>query len=141
MAHTTASLEVPATADQVWQLIGGFNSLPDWLPLIAVSELSEDGRLRHLKTADGQTIVERLEAFDDKSRTYSYSIVDAPFPITGYLATIGVEEIAGMATSLVTWSGSFSPVGVSDEDIAQLFHGIYAEGLAALRQTILSRVG
>jgi len=30
---------------------------------------------------------------------------------------------------------------VSDEDIVQLFHGIYAEGLAALRQTILSRVG
>lgn len=56
MAQTSASLEVPATADRVWQLIGGFNSLPDWLPLIPGSELSEGARVRHLKTADGQVI-------------------------------------------------------------------------------------
>lgn len=32
MATASAFIDIPATADQVWQLIGGFNSLPDWLP-------------------------------------------------------------------------------------------------------------
>jgi len=68
MAHTTASLEVQAIADRVWRLIGGFNSFPDWLPLIAGSEMTEGGRVRHLKTADGHKIVERLQAFDEKAR-------------------------------------------------------------------------
>ncbi|MFM0168651.1 SRPBCC family protein [Paraburkholderia sediminicola] len=138
MAHTSASLEVPATADRVWQLIGGFNSLPDWLPLIPGSELSEGGRVRHLKTADGHVIVERLEAFDEKARSYSYSIIEAPFPASDYLATISVREVAGSASSRVTWSGGFSPVGVSDEEVVQLFHGIYEEGLRALKESLES---
>jgi hypothetical protein len=138
MGHTTASLEVPVTADRVWQLIGGFNSLPDWLPLIPVSELSEGGRVRHLKTADGHAIIERLEAFDEKARAYSYSILEAPFPASDYLATISLQEVAGRASSLVTWSGSFSPVGISDEEGVQLFHGIYEEGLMALKETLQS---
>ena len=32
MAHTTTSIDIAATPAQVWQLIGGFNALPDWLP-------------------------------------------------------------------------------------------------------------
>ncbi len=138
MAHTSASLEVPATADQVWQLIAGFNSLPDWLPLIASSELTDGGRVRNLKTADGHAIVERLQTFDEATRSYSYSFVSAPFPVTGYLATISVQDIADKAASLVTWSGSFSPVNVTDEEAVQLFRGIYEDGLTALKESILS---
>ncbi|MER5198930.1 hypothetical protein ACWD3J_39365 [Streptomyces sp. NPDC002755] len=37
--------------------------------------------------------------------------------------------------SLVEWSGSFTPVGVSDADAEELFHGIYDDGLAALLQS------
>lgn len=29
MPSTSASIEVPVSATQVWQLIGGFNTLPD----------------------------------------------------------------------------------------------------------------
>ncbi|QQC65866.1 SRPBCC family protein [Paraburkholderia ginsengisoli] len=138
MPSTSASIEVPASASQVWQLIGGFNSLPDWLPFIPHSELSEGGRVRTLKTADGHTIVERLEAFDEKARSYSYSIVDAPFPAKDYLATLSVNDAGGNASSVVTWSGNFTPVGVSDEEVTQLFQGIYAGGLAALKETLAS---
>ena len=56
------SIDIAAPLDQVWQLIGGFNSLPNWLPYIPKSELSEGSRVRHLANRDGQTIVERLEA-------------------------------------------------------------------------------
>ena len=91
MAQASASIEIPASPNEVWQLIGGFNSLPDWLPYILRSELSEGGRVRHLATSTGETIIERLERFNNTARTYSYSILKAPFKITNYLATIRVE--------------------------------------------------
>ena len=80
LAEASASIDVSASADQVWQLIGGFGSLPDWLPYIPKSELSAGGRVRHLANLRGDTIVERLEVFDDGARSYSYSILQAPSP-------------------------------------------------------------
>lgn len=136
MATTTASLDVPASPDHVWQLIGGFDSLPDWLPYIPTSELSDGGRVRRLRNEDGGVIVERLEAFDNKARTYSYSILQAPFPVTGYLSTLTVHEIPGQDTARVEWSGTFTPDGISDDEAGALFHGIYADGLAALNHTL-----
>ncbi|MEX7524243.1 SRPBCC family protein, partial [Acinetobacter baumannii] len=53
MANAIATLEIPASPEQVWQLIGGFDSLPDWLPFVAKSELSEGARVRSLILADG----------------------------------------------------------------------------------------
>ena len=91
MATASAFIDIPASADQVWQLIGGFNSLPEWLPFIPKSELSEGGRVRSLQTADGAVVIERLQAFDNAAKSYSYSILQAPFPATEYLATIKVE--------------------------------------------------
>jgi len=131
MATASATIDIPASADQVWQLIGGFNTLPDWLPFIPNSELSEGGRVRILQTADGGVVIERLQAFDNTARTYSYSIEQAPFPATDYLATIKVEAQGQGAR--VTWSGRFNAKGVSDEEVVALFSGIYQGGLEALR--------
>lgn len=130
MATASAVIDIPASAEQVWQLIGGFNSLPEWLPFISKSELSEGGRVRSLQTVDGAVVVERLQAFDNGEKTYSYSILQAPFPATDYLATISVEAQGQGAR--VTWSGRFTAKGVSDEEVVALFTGIYEDGLEAL---------
>ena len=92
--------------------------------------------MRHLANPAGEAIIERLEKYDHAGRSYSYSILQAPFPATGYLSTIKVDAIDGGAGSRVTWSGQFTPVGVSDDEIAALFHGIYTDGLSALQQTL-----
>ncbi len=134
MAHTTVSIKISALPERVWQLIGGFDSLPDWLPYIPSSKVSEGGRVRHLANPDGDAIVERLEVFNDKERYYTYSIMKAPFPVTDYLSTIHVKEDTDGKSSIVEWSGSFTPVGVSDQTAIDLFHGIYKDGLEALKQ-------
>jgi hypothetical protein len=131
MATASATIDIPASADQVWQLIGGFDSLPDWLPFIVKSELSEGGRVRSLQTADGAVVVERLQAFDNGAKNYSYSIEEAPFPATDYLATLQVEAQGQGAR--VTWSGRFTAKGVTDAEVEALFDGIYKGGLEALR--------
>jgi len=131
MPSASATVHIPAPAEQVWQLIGGFDSLPDWLPFIARSELSERGRVRTLQTDDGAVIVERLQHYDNAARTLSYSIDQGPFPASDYLATLRVE--ASGQGAQVTWFGQFQGVGVSDEEISALFQGVYEGGLAALR--------
>lgn len=137
MAHTSTSIKISASPEKVWQLIGGFDSLPDWLPYIPSSEVTEGGRVRHLANPDGDTIVERLVAFNEKERYYTYAILKAPFPVTKYESTLQVKEDADGKSSLIEWSGSFTPVGVSDQEAIDLFHGIYRDGLEALQQAFL----
>jgi hypothetical protein len=59
MAQASASIDIPASPSEVWQLIGGFNSLPDWLGYIPKSELSEGGRVRHLANPKGDQLLVR----------------------------------------------------------------------------------
>src|ERR1700742_3250866 len=116
MAKASSSAELPVPADEVWNLIGGFGSLPDWLPYIPKSELHEGGRTRHLANPDGSTILERLMAFDERGRSYTYHILEAPFPVTDYYSTLKVIAINGGKASRVEWSGEFTPKGVTDEE-------------------------
>jgi len=132
MATASANIRVPVSADKVWQLVGGFLTLNEWLPMIASSESLEGGRVRKLTTADGAVIVERLQTYDNANRTYSYSIDTGPFPATNYLATLQVSA-AGEQETVITWSGSFTPDGVSDAEVEALFQGVYDGGLEALK--------
>jgi hypothetical protein len=138
MAQAAASIDLPVPADEVWALIGGFGSLPDWLPYIPRSELSEGGRVRRLANPDGAVIVERLITFDHVGRSYSYAILEAPFPVTNYLSKLEVKEAAGGNGSRVEWSGQFTPNGVSDDQASLLFRGIYQDGLKALAERLAS---
>jgi len=131
-AHASASIDIQAPPETIWKLIGGFGSLQDLLPYIPKSELSEGGRVRRLADPNGHAIVERLEAFNDDSRSYSYSILQAPFPVTGYLSTLRVLATDGGNCSRVEWSGQFVPKGVSDQEASRLFQGIFEDGLKAL---------
>ncbi|WP_176508071.1 MULTISPECIES: SRPBCC family protein [Pseudomonas] len=134
MATAYASLQTLHSPDHVWALIGGFDSLPDWLPFIPESLSSEGGRVRSLKDPDGNSIVERLMAFDEQQRSYSYAILTSPFPVAGYLSTLRVK--ADGQGSLIEWFGEFTPVGVSDAEAQALFKGIYEGGLEALAKTL-----
>ena len=65
MASVSMSINLNASADEVWKLIGGFNALPDWHPAIVKSDLEEDGKVRRLEIDGGAVILERLEEHDD----------------------------------------------------------------------------
>lgn len=141
MAQASASIRIPVSPDVVWQLIGGFNSLPDWLPYIPSSELSEGGRVRRLANPNGEVIVERLEAFDNRARSYTYSILEAPFPVTAYRSTLHVREVDGGRAAQIDWSGEFTPKGVKDDEASRLFGGIYRDGLQALAASFAGKAG
>ena len=134
MTTAQASIDLHINADRIWQLIGGFDSLPDWLPFVPQSALSEGGRVRTLKSIGGDTIIERLLDFNEAGRSYSYTILQGPAPVRDYLSTLRV--VATGEGAQVQWSGSFEPVGISDAEASAMFASIYQDGLAALKQTL-----
>ncbi|WP_445143349.1 SRPBCC family protein [Dyella sp. Tek66A03] len=136
MARAASSIDLPVDPDRVWGVIGGFGSLPDWLPFIPTSELKEGGRVRHLVTQDGETIIERLMAFDEQERHYTYHILQAPFPVASYYSTIKVSSTGAGKSSRVEWFGEFTPVGVTDKDASGIFQDIYDQGLKSLVQAL-----
>ncbi|WP_327248942.1 SRPBCC family protein [Streptomyces sp. NBC_01320] len=137
MASTSVSRVVPASPQQVWNLIGGFDALPDWLPYIPESTPLEGGRVRRLTNPDGEVITERLVDFNETEHHYSYAILEAPFPVTGYVSTLRVHTVPGRDdVAEVQWSGRFAPNGVSDTEAEDLFVGIYRDGLEALHKAL-----
>lgn len=107
--------------------------MPNWLPYIPESKLSDGGRIRTLLNPDGSQIVERLESFSESKNSYSYSILEAPFPVTNYFSTLKVRSI-NSDTSEVIWSGSFLPLeSATDSEVEALFFHIYSDGLEALK--------
>jgi hypothetical protein len=133
MTKVSMSTNLNASADQVWQMIGKFNALPDWHPAVEKSELTEAGQTRTLSLVGGGKIIEKLETIDDNARTYSYSIVDSPLPVENYTATIKVTGSGDNST--IEWSSEFDPSsGATPEDAMKVIQDIYKTGFENLQK-------
>lgn len=133
MSKVTMSNKYPVSAEKLWEMIGGFNALPQWHPAVEKSELEEGGSVRRLSLVGGGEIVERLEKMNDAEYAYTYSIVDSPLPVTNYSATLRLEN-DGEGGCKVTWSGDFVPQGVPEHDATKVIEGIYRAGFDNLRK-------
>lgn len=128
------SRELPASADDVWKLAGGFEGMHEWHPAVESSKI--DGRTRRLTLAGGRELVEELVRRDDTGHSYTYRIVDAgPLPVADYEATIRVERAPAGNGSKLTWESRFEPVG--DAMAARsAIEGVYQAGLDNLSKLL-----
>lgn len=138
MSKVSMSTKLGVSAKQVWEVIGGFNALPDWHPAVEKSEIEGEGgvkgTLRRLSLAGGAgTIVERLDEIDENERRYSYSILQGPLPVANYQATIRVVDDDGKGCT-VEWSSKFDPSGTPEADAVNAIEGIYKAGLENLKR-------
>lgn len=134
------SVEVQASPQEVWALVGEVCSIADWHPVIASCIEEEDDRTlyRILQTEDGAQIREQVMAIDDDARFFRYSILESPLPVRGYIGTLSVGPGADEGTAVVIWQSDFSSVGVGDEEAAAIIRGIYDAGLTALQERFAS---
>jgi Polyketide cyclase / dehydrase and lipid transport len=126
-------VELARPAAEVWALIGPFGALADWLPVLESCEIAQvQGRLhRHLRTIDGEALLEELVAHDDAGMTYTYDLLDGPLPVDNYRSTLRVVP-AGHRCRVV-WTSRFDPAAdVGEHDAARIIEGIYEAGLGAL---------
>ncbi|HKK15593.1 MAG TPA: SRPBCC family protein [Gammaproteobacteria bacterium] len=119
----------PAT---VWKMIGNFNHLDVWHPVVVASEMTGEGNnignQRVLTLADGATITEKLLAHDDDNMTYTYAILESPLPVSDYVSTISVKPAAEGMT-MVKWTSTFNAKDAEDAKAIETIGGIYDAGL------------
>jgi hypothetical protein len=135
MAQVSMSQELQASAETVWELIGGFNSLPTWHPAVQKSTIEGEGegQVRTLELAGGATIRERLDGADENARSYTYSIIESPLPVADYVATISVRE-AGDGACVVDWSSEFNADGVPEPAAVEIIESVYQAGFVGLTE-------
>ena len=135
MTDVDMSVTLNATAEQVWNAIRGFNALPQWHPAVARSEEKREGgkTLRYLSLHGGGQIIEELERSDDKLRSYSYKIVDAPLPVAKYRAELSVRD-EGAGRCRVRWQSTFEPKGAPEGDAIGAIRGVYQAGFESLKR-------
>lgn len=101
--------QIHASADDVWQRIRGFGDLASWLPGVTACEVEGDGigAIRTVSVGDGAPVQERLDAYDENQRQFSYSIVSAPGldARANFRATVTVSPAD--EGSQVRWQASF----------------------------------
>ena len=136
MSKVSLSTKLPVPARTVWDTIGSFNSLAKWHPAVARSEEAkkEGVTVRTLSLHGGGSIVERLEASDDKTRSYTYTILEGPLPVQKYQATLKVLDNTDGAGCTVEWSSEFEPSGAPAGEAEKVIRGIYEAGFDSLRK-------
>lgn len=141
MPRAYASSVIDASADTVWDAIKDFNGLPSWHPAIAKSVIQDGGpanrigTIRELTTGDGAKVIERLLGLSDLKQTCVYGIVEGPFPITGYIATLRVSPITDGSRCFIEWWSTFDCKPEDARGMIDLLAGaIYQGGFDALKK-------
>jgi hypothetical protein len=116
--------------DALWKKVGDFCGIGAWHPAIEKCVLGADGKQRTLSLKGGGTIVEILENWDDANRSYRYTIVSGPLPVTNYHSTISVTE--DTKGSALKWMGTYDAKGASDADAKKAIDGVYETGAKSL---------
>ena len=123
MTYACSRIIIDFSADAVWQVIGDFGAACQYLPMVVDCTVvgSGIGALRTLTSADGSTIVERLEMLDGVARRLSYALLTNT-PFHDCVTTMGVSDLGPNRGELV-WSASFQPDGLPASEAAALVEG------------------
>lgn len=136
MAKAFSSATLAAPAGKVWDVVKGFNNLPDWHPAFRESEIDSASNSRVMKLSDGSPLLERLEAFDNAGRMMRYSITRTELPIKTYLGTLKVSE-AGNNSCQIEWSADFEAEPGKTDEMKEALEGVYQAGFEALEQRLV----
>jgi len=145
------TVEVDRPAAKVWALIGDFDALSKWHPVVGSSVADKgnaEGSTRHLvlKAPGDPSFDEVLTKYDAAAHSYKYEIpkVDPKIlPVNNYTSTITVTD-NGKGGSTVEWKGAFyrgymlndPPPELNDEASVAAVRGVYRAGLDNLKKLV-----
>ena len=138
-ATVTETIDVNASPDKAWALVGDFGGLVGWFPAVTKStvEGSGVGALRHLTMPDGNQLTERQQARDEAGRYYEYAVIAGALPCTDYLSRLAVSPAGSGAR--ITWTAQFVPLKDAPVDAVAFIASIYQGGLAGAKAVLDSQ--
>ena len=137
MAQAKIVENIAVPAHRVFAQLGNFAGVKPGPGLEAVEYDGEGvGMTRTMKLANG-TVVERLDAYDEAARSWTYAIIneDSPLPFANYSATVQILD-NGDETSTVNWVGTFDARGVGEAQAVKLACAIYTNAIKGARTVL-----
>ena len=136
MTQSSCTTTIHVPADAIWQVISDFGAACQYITMVVNCTVEGEGvgALRTLTSADGTTILERLDAVDVAARRLSYTLLtDTPFG--DCLTTMSVRAL-GSHLSELAWSASFQPDGLPASEAVALLEGALEANCLALKQLL-----
>jgi hypothetical protein len=141
MAKVYTSSVVNAPAAKVWARVRDFNGLPGWHPAIGESRIENGepadkvGCVRDFNLQNGDRIRERLLGLSDYDMFCTYTILESPMPITGYIATLRLTPVSDGNRTFIEWTSEFEcDESVADEVTTGIGSNVFQAGFDALKR-------
>ena len=134
MIQASYKISIDVPADAIWQVISDFGAASQYLAGVADCTVEGEGvgARRTLTSAEGSTIVERLETLDGVAHRLSYALLtDTPF--RNCVTTMMVREL-GQSRAELEWSATFEADGLPAEEARELLEDALAANCLALKQ-------
>ena len=134
MTQASYSTTIHASADDLWQVISDFGAAGQYLIGIVTCTVEGEGvgALRTLTSADGSSIVERLETQDEAAHQLSYALLtDTPF--RNCLTTMTIHDLAPNQVEL-EWSAVFEPDGIPASEAVEMMESALSANCLTLEQ-------
>lgn len=143
------TIEINATPDKVWAVVGDFAHPEKWLPPVDSATSTggnEKGATRELKLKSGGSLKEELVNYDASQMTLKYKVDDPTdpkiLPVNNYSSTITVTPSG--SGSKVEWKAAYyrfflnnNPPPDQNEEAANTTVGkLYKDGLSNLKTVV-----
>ncbi|MDD0977355.1 SRPBCC family protein [Pseudomonas fontis] len=108
--HVVASVEIPAPAAGVWNIVGNFAGFPVFIPALAHIDMTGSGvrSVRKKLFKDGNVVIEQLNSRDDQAMYMTWSLIYTSLNIGNLWAAMQVEPL-GEGRSRATWTIQAEP--------------------------------
>jgi hypothetical protein len=141
MPRVFTSSVIDAPAARVWERVRDFNALPRWHPRIRESRIENGepadkvGCVRDFNLQNGDRIRERLLGLSDYDMFCTYTILESPMPLTGYIATLRLTPVSDGNRTFIEWTAEFEcDDGVADELANGIGTNVFQAGFDALKR-------
>jgi hypothetical protein len=141
MPRVFTSSVIDAPAARVWERVRDFNGLPRWHPRIRESRIENGeppdkvGCVRDFNLQNGDRIRERLLGLSDYDMFCTYTILESPMPLTGYIATLRLTPVSDGNRTFIEWTAEFEcEDGVADELATGIGTNVFQAGFDALKR-------
>jgi uncharacterized protein YndB with AHSA1/START domain len=132
MPHLVNTIEIAASAEKVWAVLGDLAATPDWLPGTVSARI--DGATRVCVMADGSHVHEQISDYSADHRTFNWRHLNVPLPVRDSHGTFTVKAGDNPGFSTVTLHTQFEPIDqTAAADVTTMIGGAFQQSLEALR--------
>lgn len=144
MARIYVSSVLDAPVAKVWEKVRDFNALPRWHPAIRDSRIENGepsdrvGCVRDFHLQNGDRIREKLLGLSDFDYFCTYSILESPMPLTGYVATLRLTPVTDGDRCFAEWTAEFDcDPEVEEGLVTNISANVFQAGFNALKRQMV----